>query len=141
MHACARRPLLPALQFASRFLAAIAPDGSGLTAQLLAASLRSEEASGQLYYVFEYTVQKAGAFFRHNLSVVTSRCAPLVARACLCEKATSLRAVQPTTSSSGSPITVIMTPFGAHTHTYVLHVWGPSGACVCWLQGRPALHL
>jgi len=48
----------------------IAPPASGKTYQLLGA--REEVRNRQVYYTFEYTVQK-GAFFQHTVSVVTSR--------------------------------------------------------------------
>ncbi len=47
-------------------LHAVAPEGSGRTARLLGAGSR-QDASGQLYYWQEFTVQ-SDAFNRHNLS-------------------------------------------------------------------------
>ena len=54
---CSLRPCLHA---------AVAPEGSGRTARLLGAGSR-RDASGQLYYWQEFTVQ-SDAFYRHNLS-------------------------------------------------------------------------
>ncbi|GFR47691.1 hypothetical protein Agub_g9440 [Astrephomene gubernaculifera] len=77
-----------------RLLASLAPEGSGLVASLLGAEERTlgqlgdprvgsteqqqgqqqeqEGQQGQLYYTLEYTVQ-GPRFFRHNLSVYTTR--------------------------------------------------------------------
>ncbi|GIL59151.1 hypothetical protein Vafri_14071 [Volvox africanus] len=74
-----------------RFLATLAPEGSGLQAHLLSATGRttispsavaavrrsprgyqSPECGDQLYYTLEYTV-RGPRFFRHNVSVYTTR--------------------------------------------------------------------
>ncbi|KAF5843935.1 thylakoid-anchored PsbP-like protein [Dunaliella salina] len=65
---------------AEQFLGMIAPPGGSVQAELLGASSREED--GQLYYMMEYRVQRTGDgperaggnyFFRHNVSVITSR--------------------------------------------------------------------
>ncbi|GLC42035.1 Thylakoid-anchored PsbP-like protein [Pleodorina starrii] len=70
-----------------RFLATLAPEGSGLQAALLRTAGRTTRAAGagsrpmgqpededeqQLYYTLEYTV-RGPRFFRHNVSVYTAR--------------------------------------------------------------------
>lgn len=50
----------------------IAPEGSNLKATLLDASERKDEA-GQIYYYLEYTVERPGSFFRHNVSTYAVR--------------------------------------------------------------------
>lgn len=56
---------------ASRFLATIAPSGSGREATLIEAGSKVD-ASGLLYYTQEFVV-KGPKFERHNISVYTTR--------------------------------------------------------------------
>jgi len=57
----------------AKFLStSIAPEGSPLTATLLDASERKDEA-GQIYYYLEYIVERPGSFFRHNVSTYAVR--------------------------------------------------------------------
>ncbi|KAF8072575.1 poc1a [Scenedesmus sp. PABB004] len=58
---------------AQAFLDTIAAPPRGDKAAALLAAAQRRDASGVLYYTFEFTIAKAGAFDRHNVAVLASR--------------------------------------------------------------------